>query len=599
MRWLLALLLLTVFALAEPSTRVDVMFVGAHPDDDSFATATLARFAPRVAVVSSTRGEGGGNAIGLEAGPALGVLREAEQRAALSKLGISHVFYLDNHDSGFTLSAEAAERDWGHQRSLEKLVRFIRVMRPRTVFTMHPGSGHGHHQFIARLTTEAFFAAGDPEIFPAQLEEEGLTVWQPAKLYFAAEGTTGDFEVPASPVVLALEKEALGLYASQGWATTVPEQPERETFVTGVDLTGGSLTEVRAHGLRLRVPAVPVPASLAFPFRIQRFSWTQPPTAPPRVETPPGWRQSREEIVPQGPPGNYLIRAFWGDAEASATVRVGDGPTASLLPIPPLDSFATWAARYGLDHIVPSLTPVYVVGLGETVEVPVLSGSQLEKVPFAGESLGLHRIAPRGLEADLAVVPSATLPFQASIAHSDLWEGQTSGPEDLTARFGLTRRDGFLDLWVEVRDDVVVSNLAAADNRGHWRTDAVEVALDPAGPGASLHTLDTVKIGIVPFNLQGQPMAARDADARPGPVARTLPGLRLASRRTADGYRVEVSLPLAEVGLEPGRAFGFNLLLYDADKADAKPGENANAARAAWSPWPAVQGSPRLWGRVR
>jgi hypothetical protein len=156
-----------------------------------------------------------------------------------------------------------------------------------------------------------------------------------------------------------------------------------------------------------------------------------------------------------------------------------------------------------------------------------------------------------------------------------------------------------LKFWCEVRDDVVVSNLSREDNTGHWRTDSLELAFDPTGPGLAPHTLGTVKIGIVPFNLDGEPMAARDADANPGPISGTLPNLRILSRRTFEGYRVEATVPWKDLGLEPGRPFGFNLMLYDTDKADAAPGENANQGRAAWSAWPAVQGTPRLWGHVR
>ncbi|MFA7481662.1 MAG: sugar-binding protein [Vulcanimicrobiota bacterium] len=156
-----------------------------------------------------------------------------------------------------------------------------------------------------------------------------------------------------------------------------------------------------------------------------------------------------------------------------------------------------------------------------------------------------------------------------------------------------------MHLWIEVQDDVVVANLSPDDNRSHWRTDSVELAFDPAGPGASAHTLDTVKIGIVPFNTEGRVMAARTADANPGPVARTLPRFRCHSKRTSEGYRIEVEVPLSDLGLVQGRPFGFNLMVYDSDKSDAAEGENANTARTAWSPWPAVQGNPRLWGRVR
>src|SRR5262245_50522745 len=54
---------------------VDLMFIGAHPDDDTGVLATLARYlldeGYKGTAITLTGGEGGGNAIGREAGPSL------------------------------------------------------------------------------------------------------------------------------------------------------------------------------------------------------------------------------------------------------------------------------------------------------------------------------------------------------------------------------------------------------------------------------------------------------------------------------------------------------------------------------------------------
>jgi hypothetical protein len=47
-----------------------------------------------------------------------------------------------------------------------------------------------------------------------------------------------------------------------------------------------------------------------------------------------------------------------------------------------------------------------------------------------------------------------------------------------------------------------------------------------------------------------------------------------------------------------GSRLGFNVLIYDGDKADAAPGENINRVRLAWAPRPGVQGRPEDWGRL-
>ncbi len=81
---------------------LDVLVIGAHPDDEAFGLATYGQWNEyadvEVGVITITRGEGGGNAVGTEEGPALGLLREREERQAVSAAGISHIYNLDKVD---------------------------------------------------------------------------------------------------------------------------------------------------------------------------------------------------------------------------------------------------------------------------------------------------------------------------------------------------------------------------------------------------------------------------------------------------------------------------------------------------------------------
>ena len=96
--------------------KVDLLYVGAHPDDESGVTATFAREVldggARAAIVLVTRGEGGGNAIGRELGPALGILREAEIRRSAAEYGVDMVYFLDKTDFFYTLSDKAVFDVW-------------------------------------------------------------------------------------------------------------------------------------------------------------------------------------------------------------------------------------------------------------------------------------------------------------------------------------------------------------------------------------------------------------------------------------------------------------------------------------------------------
>src|SRR5215475_7308577 len=91
--------------LLPPDTRykADLLLVVAHEDDDVMIAGYLAKLAQdehkRIAVVYVTNGDAGGNAVGNEAGAALGQLRQMEARRALASVGIENVWFLNQHDT--------------------------------------------------------------------------------------------------------------------------------------------------------------------------------------------------------------------------------------------------------------------------------------------------------------------------------------------------------------------------------------------------------------------------------------------------------------------------------------------------------------------
>ncbi|QIM22294.1 hypothetical protein G7075_16010 [Phycicoccus sp. HDW14] len=231
-------------------TPVDLgaLFVGAHPDDEAGSLSAFGEWGHenglRTGVVTVTRGEGGGNAVGPEEGPPLGLLREKEERSAVAKAGITEVFTLDEVDFYYTVSDALTQQVWDHDQVLGKVVRVIRETRPEILFTMDPApspGNHGNHQDAARLATEAFEAAGDPKRFPEQIRREGLEPWAPAKLLTRGTATAptgqqcmsqlttkdptqtvyGVWSGATAPVGrswAAVERDAQRQYASQGWA---------------------------------------------------------------------------------------------------------------------------------------------------------------------------------------------------------------------------------------------------------------------------------------------------------------------------------------------------------------------------------------------
>ncbi|MFC4149528.1 sugar-binding protein [Micromonospora mangrovi] len=256
-----------------PSTDavdLDVLFVSAHPDDEAGSLATLGQWKERsgakAGVVTITRGEGGGNAVGLEEGPPLGIIREREERTAIGRAGVENLYNLDHVDFWYTASAPLSEQIWGHDETLSQIVRVIRQTRPEIIMTMNPSptpGNHGNHQQAARFAAEAFHAAADPKAFPEQLTREGLTPFRAAK--FLRTGGTGSSSagpqcassfVPTVPTDQVfgvwegtrsadgrtwaeVEVDARREYVTQGWANTAaaPTDPAaiRCDFYTLVD----------------------------------------------------------------------------------------------------------------------------------------------------------------------------------------------------------------------------------------------------------------------------------------------------------------------------------------------------------------------------
>ncbi len=168
-----------------------VLHVTAHPDDESSGTLTwLSRkFHAKTALFCLTRGEGGQNILGSEKYEALGLIRTGELLEACRYYG-ADLYFGNVLDFGYSKTSEETLSKWGHEATLEEMVRFIRQWRPSIIISRFQGSpsdGHGHHQAAGVLTREAFRAAADPKRFAAQLGT-GIQTWQAKRLYVSSMG---------------------------------------------------------------------------------------------------------------------------------------------------------------------------------------------------------------------------------------------------------------------------------------------------------------------------------------------------------------------------------------------------------------------------
>lgn len=232
------------------------MNTGAHPDDENSALlAYLSRgVGARTISLIANRGEGGQNAIGTEYVTALGVVRTRELQEASKATGVE-VIHLGEEltdsiwDFGFSKTPGETLAIWGHELTLERLVRAIRQTRPDVVMPSFRDSDgqHGHHRAMTVLTMEAYTAAADPTRFPEQIAE-GLRPWQIKKLYLPAEAggggvyadsgelsvtvqvPVGEYDPMLGLSYVQLGEESRFYHRSQGMGRNLPEGPIMEAL---------------------------------------------------------------------------------------------------------------------------------------------------------------------------------------------------------------------------------------------------------------------------------------------------------------------------------------------------------------------------------
>jgi LmbE family N-acetylglucosaminyl deacetylase len=169
----------TIEAIDSAPVTTRVLYVTAHPDDESAAVLTyLARgLHADVALLSLTRGEGGQNALGPEQAPQLGLIRTQELLEATRGYGVK-LYFTRAKDFGFSKTPQETQKVWGDQ-VLEDMVRVIRTFRPNIVINnwgdVH--AGHGHHQAAGLLTPKAVALAADETAFRERFLAEGLRPW--------------------------------------------------------------------------------------------------------------------------------------------------------------------------------------------------------------------------------------------------------------------------------------------------------------------------------------------------------------------------------------------------------------------------------------
>jgi LmbE family N-acetylglucosaminyl deacetylase len=182
---------------------IALLVVRPHPDDESSATGGLLAYysarGVRAGVVICTGGEEGEihdpTLDPVVDRPRLRAIREQELRNACAILGVAELRLLGYRDSGMPGTPANHHLEAFARADLSeaagRLVRIIRVLRPRVIVTEPPGGGYAHPDHIRchQVSLAAFHAAGDTQAYP-----EAGSVWPVAKLYAVAQIDDGQWE---------------------------------------------------------------------------------------------------------------------------------------------------------------------------------------------------------------------------------------------------------------------------------------------------------------------------------------------------------------------------------------------------------------------
>jgi N-acetylglucosamine malate deacetylase 1 len=179
-------------------TQLDVLAIAAHPDDVELSVGgtliKLARMGYETGVIDVTRGESGTRGTP--------EIRAAEADRAAQLLGLSVRENLDLGDA----------RVWANEESRVKVVRALRRLRPRVVFTQFWDDPHPDHSHTSQLVREACHVSG----LVKYDRESGQERWRPSCVaYFLfPRSVTPSFIVDVSET-FGRKWEAIRAHASQ------------------------------------------------------------------------------------------------------------------------------------------------------------------------------------------------------------------------------------------------------------------------------------------------------------------------------------------------------------------------------------------------
>ena len=365
-----------------------VLYVAAHPDDEN--TQVLAWLAQhrhyRVGYLSLTRGDGGQNLIGPEAGDSLGLIRTHEILAARRVDGAEQ-FFTRARDFGYSKTLEESLAVWGHEQTLADVVRVIRRFRPDVIVTRFPAderAGHGHHQASSRLAQEAFVAAADPTRFPEQLKtlqpwQAKRIVWNTWPRFLASGDTRSEDQLKIDvggydPLLGASAGETAALsrdsHKSQGFGSAARRGRLVEYFapLAGTAARGDLLDDVDTSWHRVGAGAAVIAERIAA--LRKHYDFSDPSASVPDLLA----LRTAIAALPEGQWRAFKFREVEGLIVAAAGLRIETAASAAILP-PGRD------VPVRTDIVVRSRVPVHLLGIAQTGVAGATDEAALRPLP--------------------------------------------------------------------------------------------------------------------------------------------------------------------------------------------------------------------------
>jgi LmbE family N-acetylglucosaminyl deacetylase len=208
----------------------------AHPDDETFGCGSLIAHAATVGapvtVACATRGDAGERAD--EADEDLGLIREAELRAAGALLGVDEIVVLGYRDSGWDGPPPAGSLcEVPFAEVVDVVSRLIDESDPSVVVVLQGDDGHRDHQRILDALAEAWTRRGRSErrAYAVGLPNSLMRRWaaEMAAIHPESVYLVGDLDALGSPDA-QLDEIDLAPYLFQREAAIREHRSQRSPF---------------------------------------------------------------------------------------------------------------------------------------------------------------------------------------------------------------------------------------------------------------------------------------------------------------------------------------------------------------------------------